>query len=225
MHTYQHPKSSNWRNVEEREIIISLASGYACFYHKKDINHLERIQRASTRWVKGLRGLNFEERLNALKLQLLEKIRIRNDLALTRRILYNQIDLEENQLFKFSRRPGLRRSSIRLLHQTGRTHRRRNSFACRVVNCWNRLTLTVVSVPEQWAFKKLLYTCIYSECLLFVLFSPQYGLFGQHVPSRSLNTYIKKKQLPVLLSLGLLLRVGVAARKKIFKKDNAGCGL
>ncbi len=28
---------------------------------KKDIYHLERIQRAATRWVKGLRGLTYEE--------------------------------------------------------------------------------------------------------------------------------------------------------------------
>ncbi len=34
-----------------------------CPYLKKDIYHLERIQRAATRWVKGLRDLSYEERL------------------------------------------------------------------------------------------------------------------------------------------------------------------
>ncbi len=42
-------------------------------YLKKDINHQEKIQRAATRWVRGLRGLTYEERLKALKLQPLEK--------------------------------------------------------------------------------------------------------------------------------------------------------
>ncbi len=37
-----------------------------CPYLKKDINHLERIQKG--RWVKGLRGLTYEERLEVLKL-------------------------------------------------------------------------------------------------------------------------------------------------------------
>ncbi len=114
-----------------------------CPYLKKDINHLERIQRAATRWVKGSWGLTYEERLQALKLQPLGKRRLRNDLVLTHKILYNHIDLDATQLFKFSRRPGLRRSLIRLPHQTGRTRRRRNSFACRVVNNWNRLPFAV----------------------------------------------------------------------------------
>ncbi len=76
-----------------------------CPYLKKDIYHLERIQRLATRWVKGLRDLSYEE----------EKRRIRNDLVLTHKIIYNQTDLEASQLFKFSRRPGLRRSPLRLL--------------------------------------------------------------------------------------------------------------
>ncbi len=56
-------------------------------YLKNDINHLEIIQRATTRWVKGLRGLTYEERLQALKVQPLGKRRLRNDLVLTHKII------------------------------------------------------------------------------------------------------------------------------------------
>ncbi len=107
-------------------------------------------------------GLTYEQRLQALKLQPLGKRRLRNDLVLTHKILYNDIDMDATQLFKFSRRPGLRRSSIRLLHQTGRTRRRWNSFACRVVNNWNRLPFAVASVTAQSKFKQLLDSYIYS---------------------------------------------------------------
>ncbi len=63
-------------------------------------------------WLKGLRGLAYEERLKPLKLQAFgTKVKK----VLTHKILYNQIDLEATQLFKFSRKPGLRRSSLRLL--------------------------------------------------------------------------------------------------------------
>ncbi len=72
-----------------------------CLYSliiQKDINHLERMQRAATRWVKGLRGLTYEERLQALKLQPLGKRRQKHDLVLTRKILYNHMDLDATQL-------------------------------------------------------------------------------------------------------------------------------
>ncbi len=39
-----------------------------CPYLKKAIYHLERIQLAATRWVKGFRDLSYEERLKELKL-------------------------------------------------------------------------------------------------------------------------------------------------------------
>ncbi len=89
-------------------------------YLKKDIHRLERIQQPATRWVKGLRGLSYEERPRELKLQSLEKRRIRNDLVLTHKIMFHQIDLEASKLFKFSRRPGLRRSSLRLHQKPGK---------------------------------------------------------------------------------------------------------
>ncbi len=63
---------------------------------QKVIYHLERIQGAVTRWVKGLGGLTYEKRLKALKLQSL----VKNDFALTHKIIYNQIDLEATQMFK-----------------------------------------------------------------------------------------------------------------------------
>ncbi len=102
--------------------------------------------------MKGLRDLNYEERLKALKLQCLE---IKKVMKRDHKVIYNQIGLEATQLFKFSRRP------LRLLPHTGRTRRRRNIFACRVVKSWNRLPLAVASVPEQLAFKRQLDTFTY----------------------------------------------------------------
>ncbi len=84
-----------------------------------------------------------------------------NHLVLTHKIMFHQINLEASKLFKFSRRPGLRRSSLRLLQRTGRTRRRRNSFACRVVKYWNRSPLAVASVQDHLAFKIQLDNYIY----------------------------------------------------------------
>ncbi len=70
--------------------------------------------------------------------------------------------------------------------QTRRTCGRRNSFACSVVKHRNRLPPADASVPEQGAFKELLYPKLF----LSILFWLQYGIFGKSVPSLSLNTYI-----------------------------------
>ncbi len=85
-----------------------------CMYLKEDINHLERIQRAAKRWMKGYRGLMYQEWPKVLKL-----LRLRNDLVMEHKILNKQIYLEAANLFRFSQRLVLRRSSIRLLHETG----------------------------------------------------------------------------------------------------------
>ncbi len=114
-------------------------------YIKKDIYHLGRIQRAVTRRLTSLSGCTYEEWLKALSLQFLEKRRLKNDMAQTNEILYNRV----------LQKPELGRSSLRMLHQNGRTWKRgRNSFACMLVNYWNRLPLAVASAPEQRAFKK-----------------------------------------------------------------------
>ncbi len=105
-----------------------------CPYLKKDIYHLERMQRAARRWVKSLRDPYYEDRVKELKLKSLEKRRIRNDLVLTYKTKYNQIDRETSQLFKFSRRQGLRRPSA--LHaellNTGTVYHLRQ-HRCRII--------------------------------------------------------------------------------------------
>ncbi len=114
-------------------------------------------------------------------------------MQLTHKIMFGQIDLEATKLFKFSGRPGLRRSSLRLLQQTGRARRRRNTFACRVVKYWNRLPLAEASVQDHLAFKRQLDNYIYPYILLLSLFSPQHGLFLGNLsfPDHKIHTYIQ----------------------------------
>ncbi len=145
-----------------------------CPYLKKDINHLERIQRAAKRWVKGLRGLTYEERLQALKLQPPGKRRLRNDLVLAHKILYNHIYPDAAQLFKFARRPGLRRSSIKLLHQAGRTRRRRNSFACMEPFA----TLSRIGNRAAQIQTTIRLICLLIDFSLYSIFAPIWSFLG-----------------------------------------------
>ncbi len=112
---------------------------------QKDIQDLKRTQRATTMWVKGLSGLTYEARLNALKLPSLEKRRRRDDLVLTHIILYNQINLEVNELFKFSENHHLD-CSIKLGEpEEGGTV---CMLSCRALE---PLALAVSAVPDQRA--------------------------------------------------------------------------
>ncbi len=143
-----------------------------CPYLKNDIHLLESIQMATTRC------LTYEERLQALKPQPQKEWSLRNDLVLTHKILYSHVELDATQLFKFPGRQGIRRSSIRLLHQTGRTRRRQNSFACRVVNNWNSLPLSVTLVTEQRMFQELLDTCLLIAFSLYSIFTPIWSFWA-----------------------------------------------
>ncbi len=84
----------------------------------------------------------------------LEKKKLRNDVVLTHKIFNNKIDLEATWLFKFPRRLRLKRSSLRLLYQAGRTRRSRNTFSGRGIKCWNCLPYEVTSMPGPRTFKK-----------------------------------------------------------------------
>ncbi len=53
--------------------------------------------------------------------------------------------------------PGLKGSSLRLLQHGVGTRRRRNSFACRVLNNGNLLSLAVASVPPTHIYAVLHY--------------------------------------------------------------------
>ncbi len=157
-----------------------------CPYLKNDISYLERIQRVATRWVNGLRDLNNEERLKHFNYSNSKKRRIIIELVLTHNIIWNQSDLDADQLFRFSRRSGLRT----------RTRRRRNTFACKVVSYWNLLPLAVASVPEQLALKRQLGTFIYIikdflfsngfTCYDILLFTLNFPLMYVYAPIWSL---------------------------------------
>jgi hypothetical protein len=65
-------------------------------YQIGDIGVLERVQRAVTRHIGGMKGLNYEQRLAKLGWTTLEKRRVRGDLILTYQHLKGNADVELN---------------------------------------------------------------------------------------------------------------------------------
>ncbi len=107
-------------------------------------------------------------------------------------------NLDATQLYKFSRSPGLRRFSISLLCQTGRTRRSRNSFAGRVANNWTRFPLPVAWVTEQRQFKKTVKLII-----LLIIFS-HYSIFAPLLSLLALCPFPISKYVHTYIDNGLM---------------------
>jgi hypothetical protein len=119
----------------------------------KDI--LEKVQERAVRMVSGLKGNTYKEKCAELGLKTLEERRTAQDMALVHKFLTER---GESGLFK--RTSDQQRSRTRqaagehgLCVQYARTDPRKNSFAIRTVETWNRLPETVKSAENGEKFR------------------------------------------------------------------------
>lgn len=121
-----------------------------------DVQKLERVQRAATRLVPGLRGLSYEDRLNRLNLFSLERRRVRGDLIQVFKMLNGSSRIPVDKFFK-PRPAGNRRGHhLMFFKPQTRTSLRASSFEIRVINPWNALPSEIVSSPSLMIFKSRL---------------------------------------------------------------------
>ena len=113
----------------------------------------------ATRWVTGLKGLTYAERLCKLGLLSLERRRLRGDLIEVYKITRDKEKLLKNGLFKPRGQTHLRGHDFMLKKESCRLDVRKYSFAHRVVGPWNGLPAEVVSAPSLDQFKKRLDAC------------------------------------------------------------------
>jgi hypothetical protein len=125
-------------------------------YYKKDIQHLERVQRRATKMVRGLGQKPYPVRLQALGLYSLEQRRLRGDLIETYKLLHGKENIDFQQFFQLANQSGRRGHSLKLYKQQCRLDVRKHFFSQRVVNTWNALPSNVVSAESVNAFKSLL---------------------------------------------------------------------
>ena len=110
-------------------------------YLRKNIECLEIVQMSATKIGKGLRKMEYEERLRRLKMTTLENRRLRGDMIETWKILNDREDIDTFQFFQMaSCSYNLREHSMRLYTMRNRLNLRRYSFSQRVVQHWNHLS-------------------------------------------------------------------------------------
>ncbi len=102
-----------------------------------DINHLERIQRLSTRLLTGMRHLPYEETLQGLGLHSLQRRRLQDDLITAFKIFKGLVHIDPNLFFLPPARRGLRGHPFKVLQGANHRRRRGSAFSVRVVKYWN----------------------------------------------------------------------------------------
>ena len=121
-----------------------------------DIQCLEKVQRAATKIVPGLKKLKYGDRLKRLGLTM-ETRRKRGDLIETYKILSEKENIASHKFFELSDKAyNLRGHSMKLTVKRSRLNIRKFFFSQRVVPHWNSLPERVVTAPSTNAFKNRL---------------------------------------------------------------------
>ena len=121
---------------------------------QKDINKLERIQRAATRWVPELRDISYEERLKVLNLPSLEARRTRGAFITLYKCVTGMIEIDKPDFIQFSNRT-TRGHSKKIQKKRGDKDVRKYNFPNIIIDQWNSLPEQIVSAKNINQFKKL----------------------------------------------------------------------
>ena len=123
-----------------------------------DIDKLEKVQKKAVNMVRGLDGLNYEEKLKKLNLEPLYIRRRKADLILVFKILNGFCNVDKESWFTTVGNETLRTTRLNSYHlnlkkQKFRTEIRKNFFTNRVVDEWNKLPKSVKDSKTVNEFK------------------------------------------------------------------------
>src|SRR6218665_2395660 len=122
-------------------------------YLKQDMEKLEKVQRR--KMIQGYKNLSYEEWLIRCGLTTLEKRRSRGDLIETYKIITGKDSIQWERFFEFAPSKVTRGHRYKLFTKRKGTLWQK-IFCARVVDLWNALDDSTVSVDNVTAFKRKL---------------------------------------------------------------------
>ena len=134
--------------------VIEYGNTVWCPYLKKHIDLVEGVQRRYTRKICGTSNLEYQERLEFLRLPSLEYRRFRGDLLEVYKMTHNCYDqVCTNSLFSFSQDNRTRGHSFKITKLHATNNLTKHFFSRRVVNAWNGLPMEAVNASSLNVFK------------------------------------------------------------------------
>ena len=126
-------------------------------YLQKHITALENVQRRATRYIPGLKGLPYEDRLKEINLPTLAYRRYRGDMIETFKITHDLYDKEVTTDFLPMKKDKITRGhKYSLIKRDWNLNIRKNSFTYRIVDQWNNLPDSVVASKTVKCFESRL---------------------------------------------------------------------
>lgn len=137
--------------------ILEYASAFWDPYQKKDIVLIESVQKKATKYLQGMQGLNYEQRLRKLNLPTLAYRRLRGSMIETYKI-FNTYDKEAAPNLQLCANPYPTRGHHQKLYysRSNKRHPKLHAFNQRIVRPWNSLPQEVINKPNLDSFKNAL---------------------------------------------------------------------
>ena len=117
---------------------------------------MEKVQHRSTKLIRHISRLSYEERLKHLHLTTLYARRLRGDLIETFKILKGFTDIDAKILFRKSTYDRTRGHNLKLYKKKFTTNIYKNFFSNRIINSWNQLPQYVIEADNVNSFKNRL---------------------------------------------------------------------